>query len=196
MQRCALGRNREPPAAVGAISAVELDFPALFDDYYDRIASYVSRRLVDRSVAEDLAQMTFLEAYDRRATYEPLKGSPRAWLFGIATNLLRHHYRSERTQLRAYSRAASREAEPADASEETHRRLDWRATSGQIANALAALDPGDYDVLTLHCWADLSHNEIATALKIKEGTVKSRLNRARRQMRLQLDPSILEANDG
>lgn len=175
---------------------MELDFPALFDEYYDRIAAYLSRRLMDRSTAEDLAQRTFLEAYDRRATYDYRKGSPRAWLFGIATNLLRHHFRAERTQLRAFSRAASREVEATDHRDETHNRLDWRATSGQIAAALATLRQGDYEVLALHCWADLSHKEIATALKLKEGTVKSRLNRARRQMRLQLDPSILETNDG
>jgi RNA polymerase sigma-70 factor (ECF subfamily) len=110
--------------------------------------------------------------------------------------LLRHHCRSERTQLRAYSRAASREVELGSGFDETDSQLDWRAASGQIGAALAALDPGDYDVLTLHCWAELSHKEIATALSIKEGTVKSRLNRARRQMRLQLAPSILEANNG
>jgi RNA polymerase sigma factor (sigma-70 family) len=188
--------NHEPPAAVRAITAVELDFPTLFDDYYDRIAAYLSRRLMDRSVAEDLAQLTFLEAFDRRATYDHRKGSPRVWLFGIATNLLHHHFRAERSQLRAFSRAASREVEAADHRAETHSRLDWHAMSGQIAAALATLRPGDYDVLTLHCWADLSHKEIASALKLKEGTVKSRLNRARRQMRLQLNPSILETNDG
>lgn len=185
-----------PHRPFGQSGAVELDFAALFEAYYDRIAVYLARRLMDGSAAEDLAQMTFLEAYARRATYDHRKGSPRGWLFGIATNLLRHHRRSERTQLRAYSRAASREVELENRYDEADSQLDWRAASGQIAAALAALDPSDYDVLTLHCWAELSHKEIATALSIKEGTVKSRLNRARRQMRLQLAPSILEANDG
>ena len=59
----------------------------------------------------------------------------------------------------------------------------------QIAVALASLPKADYDVLTLHLWAELSHREIATALRIPVGTVKSRLNRARREVRAQLGPA-------
>jgi len=62
---------------------VELDIPALFDEHYDEIATYVMRRLMDRSASEDIAQMTFIEAYDHRESYDPGKGKPRAWLFGI-----------------------------------------------------------------------------------------------------------------
>jgi len=49
----------------GQSALVEVDFPALFEDYYDQIATYLMRRQVDRCTAEDMAQTTFLEAYDR-----------------------------------------------------------------------------------------------------------------------------------
>lgn len=182
---------------LGQQDEMELNFADLFDQYYDRIAAYLMRRQVDRATAEEIAQRTFIAAYDSRATYDDRVGNPRSWLFGIATNLMRRHFRDEQRGLQAYARAASREIlEPLDASEEACRRLDAHACAGVIAAALSTLSRGDYEVLTLHCWAELSHDEIAGAVGIPIGTVKSRLNRARRLMRAQLDPNILGTNDG
>lgn len=195
MQRRNTKRTREPGTALRAISSVEVDFSALFEEHYDQIASYLMRRQVDRSTAEDLAQTTFLEAYDRQATFDPQKGDLRAWLFGIATNLMRRHFRTERRRLHAYARAASRQVEPPEGWDEVVDRLDARAYAGAIAAALATLSLRDYEVVTLHCWSALSHEQIATALGIPKGTVKSRLNRARRQVWAQLDPHIRETND-
>jgi RNA polymerase sigma-70 factor, ECF subfamily len=183
-------RTREPPAALRAINRMEPDFVALFDEYYDRIAAYFMRRMVDHQTAEDIAASTFCEAYDRRATYDPERGDPQAWLYGIAINLARRHFRSEIRRLKAYSRALSRETEAGDSVDEICGRVDAQSSAGTIAAALGTLSLGDYEVLTLHCWADLSHAEIAAALGIPEGTVKSRLNRARRKMRAPLNPSL------
>ena len=165
-----------------------LDFAVLFDEHYNAIAGYLLRR-VDRSTAEELAAQTFLEAYDRRATYEHTKGQPRAWLFGITMHLLHHHFRSDERRRRAYARAAYQDVDPPDLADDAVTRLDARASAQQIAVALASLPKADYDVLTLHLWAELSHREIATALRIPVGTVKSRLNRARREVRAQLGPA-------
>lgn len=165
---------------------MDLDFPALFDEHYDAIAGYLVRRLVDHSTAEDLAQLTFLEAFDRRATFDPARGTPRGWLFGIATHLLSRHFRAQRRQLRAYGRAASREPTPRDDSDDICDRVDAVVSTGAIAEALTTLSEGDLAVLTLHCWAELAHDEIATALGIPSGTVKSRLSRARRLVRAHL----------
>lgn len=177
------------PAVRQALKLIEadlLDVMTLFDQHYDDILVYLMRRQLDRATAEDLAQMTFLEAYDHRATYIQFADEARVWLFGIANNLMRRHLRSEKLRLLAYSRAVSREVEPPDASDEVERRVDARATSGVLAAALASLSRSDYEVLSLHSWAGLSHREIAVALGVPEGTVKSRLNRARHQLRKQL----------
>ena len=195
MQQGDTSRSREPQSALRAISYVELDFPTLFEKYYGPIARYLMRQ-VDRHTAEDLASMTFREAYDRRATYDCAKGSERAWLFGIATHLFHRHLRSEGRRLRAYDRVASLEVEECDECDEILARLDARTTERVIADALQRLARRDYEVLTLHCWAELSDNEIAVALGIPTGTVKSRLYRARHQMRAQLSPSVVEPNDG
>ena len=68
-----------------------MDFHALFDAQYVPVYRYLAHRLGDRAAAEDLAAETFLRAYAARASFRP--GSPRAWLFTIATNLLRDHAR-------------------------------------------------------------------------------------------------------
>jgi RNA polymerase sigma-70 factor (ECF subfamily) len=187
--------TREPATPVRAISLVEIDIQALFEEHYDDIASYLTRRLVDRATAEDIAQTTFLEAYDRQATFDPRRGTPRGWLFGIASNLMRRHFRTERRRLEAYARAASRQVSPPDGWDELYNRVDADASAGAIASALATLSLRDYEVVSLHCWAELSHDEIATALGIPTGTVKSRLNRARRRLRTALDPQISEKTD-
>ena len=164
-----------------------MDFAALFDRHYDPICGYLRRR-VEPAIADEIAAQTFLEAYDRRASYDPLRGEPRAWLYGIAINLLRHHRRAEERRLRAYARAAHahRRYEHDDANE----RVDARAAAPALAAALAALSESDREVLLLFAWAELSYAEIATAVGIPVGTVRSRLNRARRQVgaRLELDP--------
>jgi RNA polymerase sigma factor (sigma-70 family) len=162
------------------------DFVALFEAHYDEIAAYLRRRQVDASTADDLAQAVFYEAWKSRATYDEERGCARAWLFGIAANLLGRHFRAERRRLKAYARAASRNAAPRGDDDVLVDKLDAQRMQGRLANGLAALPRPQLDVLTLHCWAELSHAEIALALEIPVGTVKSRLSHARWIMRQSL----------
>ncbi len=162
------------------------DFVALFEAHYDEIAAYLRRRQVDASTADDLAQAVFCEAWKSRASYDEQRGSARAWLFGIASNLLSRHFRAERRRLKAYARAASRTAAPGGDDDVPVDKLEARVLQGRLATGLAALSRAQLDVLTLHCWAELSHAEIALALEIPAGTVKSRLSHARWIMRQSL----------
>jgi RNA polymerase sigma factor (sigma-70 family) len=104
----------------------------------------------------------------------------------IATNLVHGHVRTEQRRYRALVRAA---AEPvdhgADPGESTD-RLAAEALRGPLSAALAGLKTRDRDVLLLFAWGQLSYEEIATVLAIPLGTVRSRLNRARRQTRAAL----------
>jgi RNA polymerase sigma factor (sigma-70 family) len=109
------------------------------------------------------------------------------WLFGIATNLLRHHWRRERRQLRALARSCvDPVVSEADAAVS---RVDAARAAPILARGLASLKRGERDVLLLHVWAELSQAEVAEALELPEGTVRSRLSRARRQMREQISAS-------
>ena len=138
--------------------------------------------------ADEVAAETFLQAFAARERFDCSRPDARPWLFGIATNLLRRHRRAEERRLRAFARAATR-PEDMSAFDGVDERLDATAAAGALATSLASLGPGERDVLLLYAWADLSYEEIADALAIPVGTVRSRLHRARGVMRELLERS-------
>ena len=156
-------------------------FAAIFDRHYDAVHRYLARR-VGADLADDLAAEAFTEAFDFRARFDTGRSDARPWLFGIATNLLRHHQRSEARRLRAYARV-DRPSDIPRAESAIEARLDAQRAAPMIATALAQLSTDERDVLLLFAWADLRYEEIAVALHIPIGTVRSRLNRARGRLR-------------
>ncbi|MGH2443716.1 MAG: RNA polymerase sigma factor [Chloroflexota bacterium] len=142
---------------------------------------YVHRR-VGQTLADDLTAETFARAFDQRSRYDPTRQNACPWLFGIAGNLLRSHYHTEERQLRAYARTGVDPITPCDV-DGIIDRVDATAEGALIAAALAALHRADRDVLLLFAWADLSYTEIADALDVPVGTVRSRLHRARFRVR-------------
>jgi RNA polymerase sigma-70 factor, ECF subfamily len=154
-------------------------FAGIFDRHYVAVHRYLARR-ASSAEADDLASMTFVVAFERRRSFRPDSTSARPWLLGIATNLLRERHRVERRErgtlvLLNAERAA--DAHSASGGPETER----------LAEALATLDSAQRDVLLLHAWEELSYEEIAEALEIPIGTVRSRLARARAHLRSRLD---------
>ncbi|HEX6354533.1 sigma-70 family RNA polymerase sigma factor [Actinophytocola sp.] len=176
-----LPADKDRPYLGGPEPAVE--FGRLFDVYAQPLHRYLARR-VGTETADDLVSETFLVALNQRHTYDPHRGAVRSWLYGIATNLLRRQYRQELRALQATARSAghapgeeaSHEARVAD-------RLDAAAMAAQLAGALAELSEGDRDVLLLTSWAGFDSNEVADALNIPVGTVRSRLHRVRKWLR-------------
>ncbi|MGX2997040.1 RNA polymerase sigma factor [Streptomyces sp. JNUCC 64] len=185
-----------PPPDEGDADVVRrsLEHPETFTLLYDRYAPdihrYVARRLGDGS-ADDLTAETFLIAFRSRARYDLTRGNARPWLYGIAARLIGKQRRSEVRALRALSRTGT---DPVAESwvERADSRVVAEATRGPLAGALAALSAGDRHVLLLVAWADLGYAEVAEALGIPLGTVRSRLNRARRKVRSALgaDPAF------
>jgi RNA polymerase sigma-70 factor (ECF subfamily) len=151
-------------------------FEALFDRHATAIYRYLRLR-VGSGLAEDLAAETFTRAFQGRRRFDRRAESALPWLFGIAANLIRMHRRTEERRLRAYARSPVG-SHPAPA-EDSHNRVDAAAVRLALAAALASLPATQREVLLLHAWADLSHDEISAALGISNGTVRSRLHRAR-----------------
>jgi RNA polymerase sigma factor (sigma-70 family) len=170
--------------------------PELFAGLFDRHAATVHRYLGRRvgELADDLLSETFLIAFRRRAAYQAERVDVRPWLIGIATNVVHGHVRTERRRYRALARAASAAVEASGpGSDDSDDRLAAQALRGPLAVALAGLKARDRDVLLLFAYEQLSYEEIATVLDIPLGTVRSRLNRARRQTRAALGtPSPFE----
>jgi RNA polymerase sigma-70 factor (ECF subfamily) len=158
------------------------DFEDAFREHFAPVYRFIARR-VGTDLAEDLAAEAFATAYRRRASYDPDRGSLRSWLFGIAANIVREHWRDEQHLLELDARLASG-AQPFD--DDADSRVVAAALAPRIAGALAALNREQRDVLLLHAWADLSHEEISAALGIANGTARSRLSRARAALRAQL----------
>jgi RNA polymerase sigma-70 factor (ECF subfamily) len=155
-------------------------FEGLFERHFDAIYGYLARR-VGPDLGRDLASETFTRAFAARKRYDASRGGEQPWLFGIASNLLRRHYRDEERRLRAFARLDVR-------------RDEISPDEPGLADALGALSREERDVLLLFAWADLSYDEIAAALDFPVGTVRSRLHRARAQFRAALERE--EALDG
>ena len=171
------------------VLAESLRSPDAFGELYARHFAAVYRYVAGRlgpDVADDLAAETFLAAFRRRAKFDSARGAVRPWLYGIATNLVAQHHRSESRWYAALARAGADPLllTPTGASEED--RIAERVTASLARPALAAalrqLPDRDRDVLLLTAIGGLSYAEVAFALAIPEGTVGSRLSRARRKL--------------
>lgn len=170
------------------IVAASVTDPARFAGVYDRHAADIHRfatRRLGAGAADDITADVFLVAFRARSRFDTERASARPWLYGIAANLIGKHRRSEVRALRALARTRQ---DPVAQSwtEQADDRVTAESASGQLAAAMASLSADDRHVLLLVAWADLSYQEVADALDIPIGTVRSRLNRARRQVRLAL----------
>jgi len=165
---------------------VELgDIAGMFERYGRPLHRYCASR-VGPSTAEDVVAETFLLAYERRHRYDAAAGSESAWLFGIATNLLRRHHRREVRAWRALARTGVDPLVDDGPAERAVARADASAMTRQVAAALASLPRRQRDVLLLFAVAELEYAEIAAALGIPVGTVRSTLHRARRKVQAAL----------
>jgi RNA polymerase sigma factor (sigma-70 family) len=169
-----------PPTDAKAIAASLSEpraFVDVFDRHFDAIHRYLRRRVGD-AIADELTAETFAQAFEHRKRYDRRRPDARPWLYGIAHNLLRHHYRDEERALRAYTRNVDlNTSDPPD------------VRDSELAELLAELSDGERDVLLLVAWAELEYAEVAEALGIPVGTVRSRLNRARGRIRELLERS-------
>ena len=187
----------EDRAADGPIIAESLTDPAqfglIFDRHYDAIHRYLAQR-VGWDLAEDLTANVFLTAFQSRTRFRPSGQDAGPWLYGIATNILRRHTRTEVRRLRAYGRVPRPGAVQMDG-DALASRLDAQRAAALIGDALARLPEAERSVLLLVAWADLTYEEVSVALDIPMGTVRSRLHRARMRLRELLGP-IGQYEDG
>jgi RNA polymerase sigma-70 factor, ECF subfamily len=146
-------------------------FAVLFDRHFDAVHGYAQRR-VGPDLADEIAAEAFTRAFDQRQRYDTSREDARPWLLGISANLLRRHWRSERRRLDAYGRSSG-----AANGAELHPPL-----AAELAAALKALPRREREPLLMLAWADLSYEEIAVALAVPVGTVRSRISRARARL--------------
>lgn len=175
----------EEPSDADVIAA-SLDDPARFGSIFDRHATVLHRYLVRRlgpDEADGVVGEIFRIAFEKRATYDLDRPTARPWLYGIATNLVAKHRRGEARRIHAMARLAVQRLPPLDLADRVSDVVDASEQWLRVADAVTALPEPERDALVLHVWESLSYEEVADALGVPVGTVRSRLHRARGRLR-------------
>jgi RNA polymerase sigma-70 factor (ECF subfamily) len=168
-------------------------FASVFDRHRDRVFGHALRLVRERHDAEDVTAIVFLEAWRKRNAVRLVDGSIIGWLLVTTNYTVRNHTRG----LRRYRTALS--TLPAPAPQEDHAprvddTLDHAGRDRQVREAFESLSKRDQDVITLCILEELTTAQAAEALGVPEGTVKSRLSRARKRL-TELAPRLAtEAN--
>jgi RNA polymerase sigma-70 factor (ECF subfamily) len=165
------------PDAAAPDGSPRPSFEALYRDNRDAVYAYVAGLLADRAAAEDVTALAFERAYRKRGSYRPGRGSPRAWLFGIARN-------AALDELRRRRRVAPLIGEPPDESI-ADPALDAEAAvrRGALAAGLRELAPREREIVALKFWGGLGNAEIARVLGVSESNAGTLLHRAVTKLR-------------
>jgi RNA polymerase sigma-70 factor, ECF subfamily len=165
-------------AVPGAATEAADPFDVLYRECAGDVYAYVATLLRDDSAAEEVTAVAFERAFRRRRSFNPRRGSRRAWLFGIARNAALDELRRRRRRVALDDEPAA-EAPAADADAEAE-AAERRAT---VRAALAGLDPRDRELIALKFHAGLDNAEIAAVLRISASNAGTRVHRALTRLR-------------
>lgn len=161
----------EPPAGLEAFC----------ESNNERLVGLLTLHCGDRPTAEELAQETLVRVCMRWRSVGRM-GNPEAWMFRVAINLANSYYRRKAAERKAKSRLGV----------ETYHRDPDVANAVAIREALAELPKRQRAVLILRFYADLSTRDVADALGMPEGTVKTLSHRAMKTLRANITPVALK----
>ena len=178
-------------------------FTLLVRRHQQPLVNFIARFINDRDGAEDLAQETFIRIFKASRRYQPGRAHFKTWMYHIASNLCKNELRNRgrRNRCRVDNVVDSRddgeteqidliERAPADASFQPEVALERKELNEAIQKAIAEL-PERYRVpLILRDLQGLSYDEISETLELRDGTTKSRINRARLMLKDKLESFI------
>ncbi len=161
-------------------------FGSLYARHANAVYAYCFSRSADWALADELTSIVFLEAWRRRKDVALREGTLLPWLLGVATNASRNQRRSMRRFRAALERLPPLEPERDFAGDLTE-RLEVQEQMRVVLEEIRRLPTIEQDVLTLCVWEGLTSAEAAIALGIPQGTVRTRLMRARGRLRQAVD---------
>jgi len=155
----------------------DAEFRAVFEQNKDAVYRFAWRMCGSATVAEDIAQEVFLTLLRQPGRFDPARGALRSFLLAVARNLALKRWRDEHR----WNELEDEFATPA-------LDLESRETADAVSAAVGSLPPLQREVLILAQYEELSLEEIARAVDAEVGTVKSRLHRARENLKRMLAP--------
>ena len=178
-------RNDDVALIQRTLAGDENAFASLVRKYQRQIHAFARRKIGDFQIAEDITQATFLQVYQKLETLDdPTLFSK--WLYAIANHLCIAWFRQNRLQTEPLEDVCilSIETEPYSryvASE--HAKIAAEAQRDLVEKLLAKLKESDRKVITLHYFEEMTSSEIGDLLGVSENTIKSRIRRARQQLK-------------
>jgi RNA polymerase sigma-70 factor (ECF subfamily) len=162
--------------------------------HVEPVERFIARRVADPHLAADLTSEVFLAAIDAAPAYDRRRGTPSAWLVGIARNVVSAEFRRAARERRARARIDARELLDADDVARLQERIDAEARSRELFAGLASLPAGEREVLELVAVDELNPREAASVLGISYVAARVRLHRARSAMQKALEPEAAAVN--
>lgn len=178
--RPAVGR----PDAAAPAPAADPRWQVWYEAHAEAVYGYVRFHLPSPDAAEDLTADTFLRAFRAADRFDARRGSVRTWLLAIARNALRDHLR--RARVRRYVPLAGFRDLAVEAPSPEERVL-WEDQVARLLDAVAQLSPGDRELLGLRYGSDLGADAIGELLGLTPQAVRTRLWRALKRLRAELD---------
>lgn len=164
--------------------------PAAVEEFYRRhvrsLRNYVTRRLGDAEAAGDVTAAAFLAAIESADRYDPDRGRPVAWLYGITNNLIASDARRRATEGRTLARLGGQRAFAPDEFGRVEEQFDAQLRSGSVEEVLDILPSAERELVHLLLHRDLTISEAAAALGIRPATARMRLSRARVRLGVRL----------
>ena len=178
--------KNEDVALIERILAGDEDaFASLIRKYQQQVHAQALRKIDDFQIAEDIVQETFLQVYQRLETLEDPKLFPK-WLYVIVNRRCIAWLRKNRLQTESLEEIDISEIETEAYSRYVaaeHEKATVEAQRDLVQKLLAKLKERDREVITLHYFEEMTSSEIGEFLGVSENTIKSRLRRARQQLK-------------
>jgi RNA polymerase sigma factor (sigma-70 family) len=159
------------------------EFEAVYRANVAGITAFFARRCADPQSVADLTSETFVQAIGSLSSFDPRRGSARAWLFGIARHVHARHCDEVATGRAAAQELAARRELDEDEIEELATRIDDQRAGRELLARLTDLPELERAALELVDLVGLTPREAATALQASPGALRVRLFRARTRLR-------------
>jgi RNA polymerase sigma factor (sigma-70 family) len=170
-------------STTGPSGSALAEFEQVYRGNVDVVMSYFARRCAEPQVVADLTSETFVRAAGAFGSFDPRRGSARAWLFGIAAHVFAGHCAQTANGRDAVARLAQRRPLDVDETEELAARIDAERDGRELIERCSQLPEIERAAVELVDLAGLTPKEAATALGVSRVVLRKRLSRARARLR-------------